>query len=275
MSYDTIESSHEDGRPIYGYLFTLGTTIWRYTSHSNDFMDSEGKLWTAVAISDDGIKQTGEATTDALSIRAPITIGPVQEHMTTPPSQPIQLAICRTHVGDVDNQMVVVYTGEISQVNPVTAGQATMQCQTTSASMQRDGLRLGWQRGCPYALYDELTCKVDKTVFAEPLRILSISGFTVTTDAAGEHDDNYFSGGFIEWQHPVRGTEFRGIEKHVGNVLTVFGMTDDLYEGLTLTAYPGCTRTVTSCSGKFDNLLNYGGIPHLPGKSPFDGNPVF
>lgn len=275
MSFDAFESSVEQGRPVFGYRFTLGPTVWRYTSAAEDFTDSDGNVWTAVAISDDGVKQTGESTTDALSLKAPITIGPVQVHMTTPPATPIQVAIMRTHVSDDEKQMVVFYSGEVSQVNYPTPGQATLTCQTTSASMQRSGLRLPWQRACPYALYDPLTCKVDKTAYAVTLRILSVDGFTVTTDAAGGQADGYFNGGFLEWDHPVRGKEFRGIETHVGNVLAIFGMTDDMYAGLVVTAYPGCTRTLSTCGGKFNNQLNYGGIPNLPGRSPFDGNPVF
>jgi hypothetical protein len=40
-------------------------------------------------------------------------------------------------------------------------------------------------------------------------------------------------------------------------------------------AYPGCPRTIAVCDARFANHLRYGGVPHLPGKSPFDGDPVF
>jgi hypothetical protein len=55
----------------------------------------------------------------------------------------------------------------------------------------------------------------------------------------------------------------------------MFGLADGLYYGLAVNAYPGCNRTTTECVDKFDNLDNYGGVPDLPGKSPFDGDPVF
>ena len=44
--------------------------------------------------------------------------------------------------------------------------------------------------------------------------------------------------------------------------------------GSEITLYPSCDRTTTGCN-LFDNLPNYGGFPHLPGKSPFDGSQVF
>lgn len=273
MSYDAIESSVDSGRPLFCYQFVLGTTVWRYTSAAVDVRDADDNVWLAVPISDDGVKQTGEAVSDALTIRAPFTLGPVQVHMSTPPAENIQVSIHRKHVDD--DEMVVVYSGEVRQVNFPVPGQATITCETTGASMQRDGLRLGWQRGCPYALYDPLTCKVDKALHAVTLRVMAISGFTITTDVADVLDDGHFAGGFIQWTHPVRGTEYRGIEAHTGLDLLIFGMTDDLYEGMVVTAYPGCPRTTAACIEKFNNLPNYGGIPHMPGKSPFDGTPVF
>jgi uncharacterized phage protein (TIGR02218 family) len=269
MTFDTVESSQEKGRPFRGYQFVLGDTVWRYAATAQDYMDAEGRVWQAVAISDDGIKQTGEASSDVLTINAPFSIGPVQQHLMTPPAEAMQVTIHRSHIGSAGNgEMRVVYSGEVRQVNIAEVGKAQITCETLGASMQRDGLRLGWQRTCPYALYDPLTCKVDKTAFATALRILSIDGFDITADG-------WVSGGFFQWTDPVRGVELRGIEKHVGNTLRVFGMLDDLYVGLVMTAYPGCARNYSTCGGKFNNSLNYGGVPHMPGVSPFAGHPVF
>lgn len=275
MSFDTIESSQQDGRPIYGYKFVLGTRTWLYTAAAQDYVDPDSNIWYAVPISDDGIKQSGETNQDALAITLPVTTGPVQVHMSTPPATPIQVTIHRLHVGDPDAETLVVYSGEVRQVTFTMPGQAKIVCETISASIQRDGLRLGWQRNCPYALYDSLTCKIDKAAFAASLRVLQVDGFDVLVDAANAHVDGYYDGGFLEWVHPVRGWEFRGIEKHVGNTLTMFGQTDDMFPSLVVIAHPGCSRTATVCAAKFNNLANYGGIPALPGKSPFDGTPVF
>ncbi|EAP1220395.1 phage tail protein, partial [Salmonella enterica] len=30
-----------------------------------------------------------------------------------------------------------------------------------------------------------------------------------------------------------------------------------------------CDRTIATCDNKFANHLNYGGQPHMPGKSPY------
>lgn len=272
MTFNTIELSNDEGRPIFLYAFALGAATWRYTSSDAD-VTLNGYKWTAVPISDNGVKLTGEAATDNLEITAPSTIAPAQMFIGTPPSQSIMVSIYHYHEGD--SNAVLGYVGEVYQVNQPQPGTAVITCDTISASMQRDGLRLAWQRNCPYALYDELTCRADKTKYAKPLVVVDIVDNLVKFNGLDGVADGVLDGGFIEWQHPSRGTEFRAIEKQTGAVCEMFGLADGLYYGLTVNAYPGCSRTTSDCIGKFNNLDNYGGVPDLPGKSPFDGDPVF
>jgi uncharacterized phage protein (TIGR02218 family) len=271
MTFAAIETSNDDGRPIYLYSFTLGAANWRYTSADAD-INVDGYQWKAVPISDDGVKITGDAATDNLTITTPNTIAPVQMFFGAPPSQTIMVRIFHYHEGDT--QSVLGYMGELLQVNQPQPGTATIICGTISASMQRDGLRLAWQRNCPYALYDELNCKVSKAAFGQQVVVADVVGSTAYFQGmTGE--DGKFDGGFIQWEHPSRGTEYLAIEQQIGTACAMFGVTDGLYYGLQVTAYPGCKRTLGDCKDKFNNLDNFGGVPDLPGKSPFDGDPVF
>lgn len=273
MTYDARESSIEDGSPIFLYRFTLNDKVWRYTSADAD-ITAMGALWEAVPIADDGVKITGEASTDALTITATAAIMPAQIYMHYPPARPIAVAILRMHEGDAE--AVTVYVGEVSQVNVPQPGTAVLSCETLSASMRRDGLRFGWQRSCPYALYDPLTCRVPREVFKVVTQIdelLDDGSFWAHTLAG--RTANLFAGGFMEWTDPERGIERRSIESSTAEGrLYVFGSTQGLESGLVIALFPGCERTTDACK-RFDNLLNYGGVPAMQGKSPFDGNPVF
>lgn len=273
MSFEAYEVSPDDSQAVELYRFTLSETVWRYTSANHDVVTLDGFVWKSVAISNEGVKQSGEAASDVMNVMAPLTIGPVQVHLVTPPSRAIQLVILRKQ--EQSTELVACWAGEVTQVNVAVPGQARLTCETTAATMRREGLRLGWQRACPYALYDSLTCKVDKTSFAVTLRVLAKLGFVMIMDNSVSEPDGWFNGGFIHWVHPVRGNEYRSISNHIGNNLTIFGTVEDIYEGLVVSAYPGCARTVGTCVSKFNNLANYGGIPHMPGSSPFDGDPVF
>lgn len=271
MTYEARENSTQDGRPIELYIFTLGATEWCYTS-ADENLTVDGKVFRAVPIKNPGFNVTGEAASDALSIEAPSSIGPAQLFMMVPPSQTIWIVIWRKHEGE--DEFLVSYQGEVSQINFPMPGKCIVTCETLSASLHREGLRIGWSRTCPYAVYDPDTCKKDKATMAVPIIVLGVIGNDVISDEVGSYAEDFFTGGMIEWDDPYRGHEIRLIEKHVNNTLTMFNSAQGAYVGMIAVVYRGCKQTVASCI-ELENYDNYGGVPDMPGKSPFDGDPVF
>jgi hypothetical protein len=278
---------------IFLYEFGLGDKVWRYTSNSVDVIDENGLLWEASSISDDGIKQTGEAVTDAMTITASVELVPARLFMYAPPSRVIDVSMYRAAflpkaettgfsgtdiTAPASTAMVTnkrpVYVGEVSQCSFPEPGRAVITCQTLSASMQREGLRLPWQRQCPYAIYDQSSCRLNKAAWSITSKVLTVTGNTVLVDTAGPNPDGYLNGGYLEFEHPIKGAETLAIEVQSGTTLIIFGSAAELWEGMSVTLYPGCNQTPQRCQF-FDNYLNYGGYPALPGKSPFDGDPVF
>lgn len=272
MAYGPIESSTDQGLPVYLYEFVLNDVSWYYSTAASDRLIL-GKQYRGTPISDEGIRVSGDISADMLTINAPVSIGPAQAFMGSPPSSPMFLRIRRMHEGDTEAPLV--YAGEIVQVGYPEPGRAEIKALPLASLTQREGLRLTWQRTCPYGLYDPATCKVNKADHAIPGTLTEVTGVTVKSEAFLSVPSGTLRGGFIEWVSLTRGTEYRGINDHVGDTVTIFGFTDGLYYGLPIVAYPGCDLTVAMCRDRFDNLNNYGGIPHLQGSSPFDGNPIF
>lgn len=275
------------------YEFSLGDKVWRYTPNSVDVLDESNVRWEASTISDDGIKQTGEAVSDTLTITCDVDLVPARLFMYAPPSRVMEIAIYRADlpakietVGftgtdttpPADTMTVAnkraIYVGEVSQCSFPEPGRAVITCQTLSASMQREGLRLPWQRQCPYAVYDASTCKLSKAAWGISTTVVTISGNNVFVDNAGANPEGYLNGGYLEFEHPVKGIETLAIEAQYINQLAIFGSAAELWEGMNVTLYPGCNQTPQRCQF-FGNYLNYGGVESLPGKSPFDGDPVF
>lgn len=272
MSYEQRENSTEQGRPDELYLFTLGSKEWCYTSGDQDgnFAD---RLFKAVPIKNSGIHISGEAATDAFTIEASSTIGPAQLFMFVPPSQTIWVQIWRRHTGE--SEYLVSYQGEITQINYPIPGKCVITSEMLSATLQREGLRIPWSRTCPYAVYDPDTCRKAKIDEAVPCMVLSVDGNDVVCTEIDAFDAGKFTGGMVEWDDPLHGGhEIRLIELHDSSVLTIFSTSAGMYTGLIVTVYRGCRQTVESCK-ELSNYDNYGGFPHLPGKSPFDGDPVF
>lgn len=273
MTFDTLEESLEDGEPIYLYRFALNEKVWRYTSADAD-ITAAGALWVAVPIADSGVSLTGETSSDALTIQTVTKIMPAQIYMKYPPSRPMSVSILRTHDSDLDNTKAI-YVGEVSQHNVPIPGQSVFTLETLTAAMQREGLRMAWQRDCTHVLYDTLTCRANKAGKGVAAVISSLLDGELVATALAAFPDNYFAGGFVEWNDTNRGIEARSIESNIGGTLNMFGNTDGLTVGQAITAYPGCMHNTDACITTFNNLLNYGGIPDFAGESPFDGNPVF
>lgn len=272
MSFDQLETSTEAGAPVRAYEFKIGENVGRYVTGGRDMLFG-GNLWTALPISDDGVKLTGEVINDALVITAPSDRGPAMLFRNTPPSSALTVTVFNYHDGDFAQQ--VDYVGEVTQVNWPRPGVAEITCESLFAAMERDGLRLGWQRACPYALYDPRTCGVNKAAYVMNALILSAIDDKVQAAEFATKESGYFAGGFIEWDDITRGVERRAIEHHIGGEVRLFGTTEGLFRGLAVRAYPGCDRSLGSCVSRYNNLTNYGGCPDLDGTNPFDGNPVF
>lgn len=274
MSYDTYEISNQDGSPIRLYEFERASLHWYYTSADRD-ITWNGKTYTALPASDQGITQSGEAQSNTFNLTLPAGNPVVEMYRNTPPSDTIYLTVRNTHEFDSSVEAPVQWVGYITDVQRPTSDSAVVVCAALSASFTRPGLRLTWMRTCPNALYDD-NCGVNKNAYVVYATIGSMDGTTVFCDNLANYPQDHFSGGFVEWELGVGVYERRGIERYsTDGTLYIFGRTDGMSVGQFIRAYPGCARTIDVCNSKFNNLLNYGGIKDMPGISPFDGAPIF
>lgn len=181
----------------------------------------------------------------------------------------------------------IYWTGTIGNVKRPDPAKGMIIGRPLTASFKRVGLRLCWTRGCPYALYDE-----DCTVDPEEHRVEGVvefsGGATVRLHFPGVTDMgsmDSWRGGILEWQANADGTkDSRTIEDvpflaygedGAYMTVTVFGTADRIEAESACSVLPGCDLTPETCSGRFNNLANYGGFRQMAGKSPFDGTPIF
>lgn len=255
------------------YEFSLGTRVWRYAGYDED-VEVGGRLFKSVrgGILDSGISYTESAEQDNLEITASRDVEVGRLFEGTPPGEDIWITIFEYTQGDTTTR--TLWIGYVSSVSILDGGQYKITGFTLSASMQRTGLRLSWSRGCHHVLYGP-RCRVNP----EPFRVVgvvdSIAGITLTVPDASSRPDGWFSGGFMEWERLPGVIDRRPIELHSGSTITLMALTDGITVGAQVNLYPGCDRTIGTCSWKFNNHLNYGGDPNMAGDSPFDGNRVW
>lgn len=272
MSYSTFEISEQDGKPVAIYEFQYGNTFWRYNTGVTDLLGLAGEDWLAHVITDEGVTQGGSDQND-LQITVQKDNPVAALFRNTQPSGKVWLKVRRYHLGDPDSETPLLWAGTV--VNATLTDPATVQmaCRSLGGTYDRNGLRLGWDRLCPHPLYGP-GCFVDKSLHAYPAVIATKTNNGFTCEEYEDPVEGSFVGGFMEWARTDLSLDRRGIEHQEGNDFRVLGTTDGLEVGTEVTLYPGCARNTASCK-LFSNLPNYGGFPHLPGKSPFDGSPVF
>ncbi len=281
MAYDNIEVSNQDGKPVFLYEFRYATSYYRYTNADQNLVffegDPEEVTYTAVAISDGGFTQGGSDQND-FHVTLPSNATVAAMFKNTKPSGKVWLTVRAWHYGDDPEAMQVQWLGTVTNSILQDRASASMACRSIGGTYDRNGLRLVWQRTCPHVLYG-IGCYEDKTLHQYPRTIADMDGTSFSCTAHSEPDEGSFSGGFVEWLDDDGNPQRRGIELQSGNDFQVLGTTVGMEIGLDVTIYPGCDRSTTVCkkfgSGPRGNLDNYGGAPHMPGQSPFDGTPIF
>lgn len=277
------------------YEFKLGDRVWRFAGNAQDIVDADGNVWEAATITDDGPGQSGESVSDMLTITCSSNLSVPSLFKLSPPGKIIDIRVLEANYEDkpeatnetgevttpksqalsvVDHR--VIYDGEVEQCGFPIPGTATIQCVTISDTMSRLGLRQGWQRQCPYSIYDE-SCGVNKATFALSGTISAINGNVVTIDGIGSPTAGDFNGGILDYIHPVKGAEALAIEEQGGNTFRIFGSVNDLWVGMAVSVAPGCNQTPARCINRFNNYVRNGGFSMLPLRSPFNGinNPQF
>lgn len=281
-SFDELEASNQDGKPIELYEFTQGKPPqrgWYYNSSDRPLLFDNGdggggfpKLYLPLPISTNGITLAGGSPQDEVEIVLPSDLEVVSLYDVVPPSVRVDVRLRRTHWDNIF-EAPLYWIGYVTSRTTTIPGQTTLSCNTVIAGLAQDGLRLGYTRQCPYALYDVHTCKATKNPVS--CVVTSLDGDSFGGAALLGFADDILDGGFVEWT--VVGTlkESRTIRANSAGVATLLGSTYGMEVGMTVDLLIGCPHNRVGCNDIHDNLPQYGGFAHMPGKSPFDGDPVF
>lgn len=273
MTYNAIEISADQGAPIELFEFVRGFKRWRYTGADRSIVWNTN-TYAMAAITRSAVEVGQEIARQGLRISCARELEVIDAYRLAAPSDPILINIWQSHASDIDAEYVVVWQGRILAVE-FQGALAEIFCESVFTSMRRAGLRRAWQRLCPHVLYGP-ECKTVKTIFQTTAVLSAVAGASITSEAFAAQPSGYFFGGFIEWTNPDGVIDRRWITGHTTNTITLDRALPGLAVGATVLAFPGCDRT-TGAAGcdRFFNIPNYGGMPYIPTKNPFGGDPVY
>lgn len=273
MTYSATEISTELGSPVELYEFNYGLNYWRYTSAA-ETVQYLTRDFTPQTIQRGGIEDSGDPLKAVLKIKM-FRNNPVPNlFRIQPPSAVVTVTVFRRHLADSAAEFVTLWAGRVLAVE-FSGHWAELTCEPVFTSLKRTGLRLHYQNGCPHVLYG-VGCNLLASNFEFSETNFTIDGNTVFAQSLQLQPDNYFAGGFIEYEHNTTGhTETRAIRTSSAGNLVLSLPPNGLAGASELLVHPGCDHTVTTCVNKFNNLNNYGGHPFIPSSNPFGGTRIF
>lgn len=268
MTYATVETSTQGGRPVELYEFLSGATYYRYTSADGD-VSYGGNNFTAVPIARNAVEATSETARLALDIQCDRSLAVLDLFATLPPDEIVAVSLRRLHAGD--GEAITMWMGRILNISWNSVA-AEIHCESVYTSLKRTGLRRLYQIACPHVIYGP-GCALDRASFKATRTVSAVSGTSLTIASIGAAD-GYYAGGYLEWTSGGS-THRRAIRSQVGGVVTISFPLPGIAASASVDLYPGCDHTLATCAGKFGNQLNYGGMPYFPQKNPFNGTPIY
>lgn len=274
-----LEQSSASSVPIELYEFTLGSTTYYYTSTESDITVGSN-TYVATQLSRSELVESSDLGKNNFTITAPDQFPVSLLFENGPPEGIVTLIIKRVQLGNLStSQTEVIGMGRITTVDfPPLRSEITLE--TVFTSIRAAGIHRVYSINCGFTLYGD-ECKVDKLSYQSTATDVTQTGNLMTGSSLNDQDSGYYAGGIAVWQ-PQAGTYVtRGIKSHTNNG-TSPGEIEITYEmpnypsgGATLTLYPGCDHSMSTCINKYDNLDNYGGFPYMTQKNPWGSASIF
>ncbi|HEL4296638.1 DUF2163 domain-containing protein [Stenotrophomonas maltophilia] len=279
--FEQREQSRFTGEPIWLFVFTRQSLVWRYCTADRDLVIG-GQTYKSAQITRSEIKQTAERAKDKITITLAYLRDPTAKKypVTQPlgdnwfpyvPSSTVYVTCLATHYGDTDPP-AVEWMGQVTQPK---FGDVELEltCEPTGGTDRARNQGAKWQRGCWKTVYS--TGLRGCNLIAGPIPVAgtltAVSGADITA-ASFVSQARTFVGGTATWQTPeeVEGEgpvqHTAAIIAHSGTTLTlddatglavdsqVIAYTVPLWTEATLTDVDGLTLTAPEFAGAPLNL---------------------
>lgn len=263
MTFDTRELGPVTSRPVELFKFVGNYATWRYTSWGEDVTNTDG-TYTAIPIKRSKVEQGSQEDDNiSMDIELPYTNEMVSAYAFSDAPPQLDFELYRAHPEDY-NDTLLLWTGKT----------LSWSIKGRIAKLRVPSLfnyLLGslcpapkYQAPCNHVLYDS-RCSVDPTSYEHTTTVSSVSGLVVTLTTQPFAND-LMPAGEVEF---TTGGERRMISTVSGTAVTVTSRFANLQVGDTVTIRQGCDHSFTTCKSKFNNGINFGGFPLIPGKNPF------
>ena len=202
MTYNSIEESTAEGRPLYLYQFVDGPETWRFTSRATDWVSPAGAVanspepltWKASPLAHSNVVQTGDVERGTLALTFPISDAFARRFLGPRGNALIMLTIFRGHE-QLPGETVAHWKGRVLSA-AVEDQTIALACESQLTGLKRAGVRAKYQKLCRHALYGR-GCELDIEDFFVAGPASAASGTTITVPIAAQQADGWYRGGAL------------------------------------------------------------------------------
>lgn len=280
MTFDTQESSRQDGEPVTLFLIRYGSAVSNYyavTNHSEPVLYA-GITYQPFTSSHSNIKRLLTLDDARMTITLPSDHPMATRWRRYPPTEVTSVVIRQGHVGNAEFK--VVWLGRVLGHSDNQDGNAEFSCEPRITSLARPGLNRNYQYGCPHLLYSQGPglCNADRDAATTAFTVVEVQSGLVKLDpswnALADGRLDYIKG-MLEWTTADNRYENRlivGVSAADGTI-NLSGPATGLLSGMTVNAVLGCNHKAYApqgdCERLHSNINNYGGQPLIPLDNPF------
>ncbi len=265
MSFLSLETSRSAGQPIELYEFTYGVFIYRYNTTASEVVINN-MPYLPMPLLREAITLTSDIRRSQLTITAPYNFEVANFFRASIPASPISVTIKKKHRNDAE--VITEWIGRIITAEWKHSG-VQMYCESYYSAIQGNANMRYYGYSCPHMLYGN-RCKVSRISYRTVAVASTVSGTSVTSSVFSTKPNGYFTGGYLMFYDGTTGlTHMRYISAHSGSTVTLSNQIPELTAGKQVEVYPGCDHALATCRDKFNNHINFGGFPWIPGRNPF------
>ena len=226
----------------------------------------------------------GEITETTSSSRSEVWISLPTSHPAMVAAQAwdepeeITVTIWVTYLADPDEEYVLRFTGRVTGIEPGKV-LSRLICEDPLTDMDRASAAQVASVDCRHNHYftedDGTGCRLDLEDWQQTVEVTTVTAKVLTVPLAALQPDGTYRLGILEYA----GAEYL-IAAHVGSSLTLARVVPGLAAAVALDPVelliaPGCDKKIATCVDRFDNVLNFGGLPGMVrGETPFDGRSI-
>ncbi len=167
---------------------------------------------------------------------------------------------------DLTMGSIPMIRGTIGEIT-INRGQANAEIRGLAQALQQ-GVLEQYSPTCRADLGDS-ECKVNLAAFTVTGSLTSLTSNKQFADSSRTEANDHFNGGLLTWtsgnnnQLKMEVKDFNGAN---GEFTLYQAMPKPIQVGDTYSVYRGCDKTLATCKNIFNNVVNFRGEPHVPGR---------